>query len=1472
MPVLNCPIPDCGYVTEDVDVVGAAAQLNIHALMHQRGGGTMVRSSKQKPPKIDRPSISVGATEEQWNTFIKRWNLFKQGTDIPDGQLASQLWQCCDSDLEEDLFKDVNDITNMNEDALLQAIKRLAVITKATSVRKTELFSMKQDHGQPIRTFAAKVKGKAQVCILSKQCPNAQCNRLVDYSEDIVKYVLISGICDEEIKKDVLGHENLDTKSLNETIAIIENKEMACRAMASSSESTMAVHHGNNKNSEVDSKLSVKTNCKQCQRTILKFKLRRGKFKEFTHCVQCWRKLHNVNTPVESREKQGAIFDVIATVNESNREVKKQAKPLPSLKHHIFDGTYGWMIKESKKQPLITLKLSTASSDYSQLNLPYPSIKPRKISAVADTGAQSSLMGLKTFLACGFKKSDLIPVRKCLYAANNEGINILGAVFARITGFDSEGSQHHAAEMIYVSDSTDLFYLSRNGMEQLKIISADFPQIGSANAISTRQSSAADQVTLPTPSVNEEKHENCKCLPREKPPARPSSLPFEPTEENVDKMKEWLINRYASSTFNQCPHQPLPMMTGAPIHVSIASDAEPVAVHTPSAIPIHWRDIIKKQLDDDVALGVIEKVPPNTPTTWCHRAIWVRKPDGSPRRVVDFQSLNKHCKRHTHHTVPPFNQARSIPSCTYRSVTDAWNGYHSVLVREEDRHMLTFITEFGRYRYRVAPQGFVASGDGYTYRYDEILVDVPRKTKCVDDTALWDAELEKHWWRMIDYLTLTGNAGVTLNPKKFQFSQKEIDFAGFHITENDVKPLPKYIETIRSFPRPKSIKDIRAWFGLVNQLKHYNKLTDIMTPFKPFLSPKNPFEWTKELDEAFLKSKEEIIEAIQEGVMIFDPTRRTCLCPDWSKIGIGYWLRQKYCSCDSLKPDCCVDGWKVTLAGSRFLRDGEKDYAPIEGEALAIVWALEDSKYFTLGCDDLIITTDHKPLVKIFGDRALDEITNSRIFKLKQRSLPWRFKPIHVPGRCIPSSDATSRNPAASTDTSSSTEWLNEGITYELTAISDVCSSDMEHEILASVSASLHKVSAVTWDRVREATKIDPDLQQLKLLVTNGFPDSSSKLQPSMLPYWRYRHSLIIVDDVIVFEGRIVIPSSLRAEICHILHSAHQGPSAMIERAKATVFWPGITNSIYKKREQCDICWRIAPSQQHLPSSQPFVPTAPFQAIAADYCQQGGHHYLITVDRFSNWPEVLKILPGSQNSGAAGLLRGLKRYFATFGVPEQLSSDGGPEFVSKETEDFLKRWGIEHRLSSAYNPRSNGRAECAVKSMKRLLTSNVSSNGDIDTDSFTQAILQFRNTPDPQSGTSPSEVLFGRTIRDTLPVKPRSQIFDNDDVRPVWRDVWDKREDALRIRLAQQAENLNIKTRQLVPLSVGDSCRIQNQCGQFPKKWDKTGTIVQVNNNDQYLLKVHGSGRLTLRNKKYLRKFVPYHPNPDGTVLPYGES
>ena len=135
-------------------------------------------------------------------------------------------------------------------------------------------------------------------------------------------------------------------------------------------------------------------------------------------------------------------------------------------------------------------------------------------------------------------------------------------------------------------------------------------------------------------------------------------------------------------------------MEGVPMRLMVNPTAEPVTHLTPVSVPLHWQADVKKGLDQDVMLGVLEPVPVGEPVTWCHRMVVCAKKNGQPCRTVDF---NLHATRETHHTHSPFHQARSIPSHKRKTVLDCWNGYHSVPLHPEDRHLTTFITLWGRY-------------------------------------------------------------------------------------------------------------------------------------------------------------------------------------------------------------------------------------------------------------------------------------------------------------------------------------------------------------------------------------------------------------------------------------------------------------------------------------------------------------------------------------------------------------------------------------------------------------------------------------------------------------------------------------------------------------------------------------------------------------------------------------------------------
>ena len=167
--------------------------------------------------------------------------------------------------------------------------------------------------------------------------------------------------------------------------------------------------------------------------------------------------------------------------------------------------------------------------------------------------------------------------------------------------------------------------------------------------------------------------------------------------------------------------------------------------------------------------------------------------------------------------------------------------------------------------------GFQASDDAYTKRFDDITVDCPRKARIINDTILWDSNLEDSFWHTLDYITHCAKNGIIFNSKKFEFGRDEVDFGRFSVTKDGMKPTSDMTDAISSFLTPQNITGICSWFGLVNQVAYAFAQAEFMAPFRELLSTKNQkFYWDEALESAFQQSKQKIVEMISEGVQSFE--------------------------------------------------------------------------------------------------------------------------------------------------------------------------------------------------------------------------------------------------------------------------------------------------------------------------------------------------------------------------------------------------------------------------------------------------------------------------------------------------------------------------------------------------------------------------------------------------------------------------
>ena len=163
------------------------------------------------------------------------------------------------------------------------------------------------------------------------------------------------------------------------------------------------------------------------------------------------------------------------------------------------------------------------------------------------------------------------------------------------------------------------------------------------------------------------------------------------------------------------------------------------------------------------------------------------------------------------------------------------------------------------------------------------------------------------------------------------------------------------------------------------------------------------------------------------------------------------------------------------------------------------------------------------------------------------------------------------------------------------------------------------------------------------------------------------------------------------------------------------------------------------PSQQREPHAAEPPPSRVFQVASADFFTFVGNLYLVYADRLSGWLEVAQV-----SATARSTICALSTWFVRLGVPLRLRTDGGPPFTSYDFQQFLHRWGVEHVRSSPHYPQSNGHAEAAVKSIKRLLQ-KTSPAGDLNCEAFLSGLLELKNTPGV-AGRSPAELHFGNNL------------------------------------------------------------------------------------------------------------------------------
>ena len=271
-------------------------------------------------------------------------------------------------------------------------------------------------------------------------------------------------------------------------------------------------------------------------------------------------------------------------------------------------------------------------------------------------------------------------------------------------------------------------------------------------------------------------------------------------------------------------------------------------------------------------------------------------------------------------------------------------------------------------------------------------------------------------------------------------------------------------------------------------------------------------------------------------------------------------------------------------------------------------------------------------------------------------------------------------------------------------SMSDNQKSDSVHSVVFDVNVITH------WlNEIRDKTFSDPTLQKLATVIKTGWPESITSLPAEVRPYHSYCDELSVDDGLIFRADRIVIPSSMRNDMKKRVHAAHQGLNSCFRRASAIIFWPQMSKEITAYIEACGTCSEFQHKKQ---SPEPLimhdVPSHAFEKVGCDVYTIKDRNYLVTVDYATNFFEIDYLPTVTTNTVVARL----KSHFARYGIPTVLVTDNGSIFKSEEFRKFVKSCQISHETSSPHFSQSNGQAESAVKTAKKMMIRCAKSHDD----------------------------------------------------------------------------------------------------------------------------------------------------------------
>ena len=406
---------------------------------------------------------------------------------------------------------------------------------------------------------------------------------------------------------------------------------------------------------------------------------------------------------------------------------------------------------------------------------------------------------------------------------------------------------------------------------------------------------------------------------------------------------------------------------------------------------------------------------------------------------------------------------------------------------------------------------------------EAILGDLPGVVIYQDDVVVFGSSESEHSSRLKRVKERITENGIELNTEKCRYGMTSVKFLGHVFSSDGIKVDPSKVTAIEALSNPKDVHQHRRLLGSINYLQRFiPNLSAMARPLNNLLKSHSQWVW----DEPQRKAVSEIIAKLKTAphLKYFDPLATVTISADASINGLGAMLTQ---------------GDRYIMCASRTLTPSEKRYSNIERELLGLVWACERFDQYIRGLPKFRLVTDHKPLVPLING---NDLGNAPLRCQRMLMRLMRYNPIaeHVPGKSLTLPDALSRSPA------------------------DEAASNLASEVEMYVHSVVTNIpiSAARLENLKRETADDPILTKAITTTVDGWPKSMCQVDDDLQQLFHSRARLSVADQLLLYDTRVVVPSSMRDEILKQIHAGHMGIDKCRDRAAQTVWWPGISTHI----------------------------------------------------------------------------------------------------------------------------------------------------------------------------------------------------------------------------------------------------------------------------------------------------------------------